>query len=111
MSLWADYLAEREGIETHETEWGFVSYKPFDDETMYLMDSYIIPKHRRKGLWYSLEKHCVNKAKEMGYSKIMTSVVIGTKNWDQNLSCLILKAGYRVSNVSDPFIYLEKEID
>lgn len=46
MSLYADYIKEREGREVIENSIGFVAFKIIDNEC-YLADMYIVPDSRR----------------------------------------------------------------
>jgi ribosomal protein S18 acetylase RimI-like enzyme len=48
MSLWCDYLKEREGFESVETQYGFATFKITDGE-MYIRDLYVLPDFRRLG--------------------------------------------------------------
>lgn len=48
MSLWTEYLKEREGFESVETEYGFATFK-ITNEEMYIRDLYVDPVVRRLG--------------------------------------------------------------
>ena len=47
-SLYPDYVKEREGLETLESDYGFAMYKIIGNE-LYCKEIYILPEHRRAG--------------------------------------------------------------
>jgi DNA modification methylase len=109
MDLYREYLLERENIELIYDEDSFVTYKLFDDY-LYVVDIYVKPESRRKGKSFEMGKTMDEKAKSLGYGKIMGSVCMSTSGWKISLEGLI-KFGYSVDSVKGSMIYLIKELN
>jgi GNAT superfamily N-acetyltransferase len=75
MSLWAEYLKEREGIETIEALDGFATYKLFPDtKECYIIDVYTKKEARKSGLAAGLADQITEIAKNHGCT-ILTGTV------------------------------------
>ena len=74
MSLYyADYIKEREGLDTLETDYGFATYK-LRGTDCYLQDVYIAPGYRKSGKGSDLANQVVAIAKAAGMRTLTSSV-------------------------------------
>ncbi len=90
--MYAEYLKEREGIETLTSENGFMTYTLTDD-AVYIVDVYIRPEARKTGEATKLEAKVIEKAKEAGKSHLMGSVSFGVAGIDASLKMMV-RSGY-----------------
>lgn len=73
MGLYADYLKERDGLETLSTEQGFAVYK-FRGNECYIQDIYVVPKYRSLKVASSLANEIAKIAKKAGYHILTGSI-------------------------------------
>lgn len=107
MSLYADYLKERQGIETVEHEFGFATYKRIDAETVYLQDIFVVKEHRRNGVASELSAKIAEIAKASGAKKLIGSVDITAHGVTESMKA-ILGDGFRFSHAQGNGIYFVK---
>lgn len=106
--LYLKYRKEREGIEYILVDGAFATFKPLKDH-LYFEDIYCIPELRDSGIIKDLTNKVEDIAKKSGYSKLLGSVDISTKNAERNLvSCI--KHGYKIIKLDGSVIWLQKEI-
>lgn len=74
MSLYAEYIKEREGRECIELASGFAAYCFLPDNTCLIADMYVTPDKRRTGYGRELVQMVVNKAREAGSNRLMIAV-------------------------------------
>lgn len=108
MSLYADYIKEREGFETLETELGFATYK-FGKEECYVRDVYIQPQYRQANIASKLVDTISDIAKKHGYKYISTSVVPSMKGSTDSTKA-ILKYGFQLLRSEDNMLWFLKEL-
>ncbi len=109
-SLYARYLAERNGDHVLETECGFASYRYLDDgATVYIVDIYVAPGSRNDKWASSMADEIVKKAKDAGAKKLIGSVVPSTRNSTASLRVL-LGYGMTLDSSGNDFILFKKEI-
>jgi hypothetical protein len=110
MSHYANYIKEKDGIETIETPVGFITYKFLDDgKTVYIFDCYIRPESRGKKMCKNFVTIVEWKAKNRGYTTNLTSVQIIIPNASKNIKTY-LGYGYQIIDAKDGVVYLSKEI-
>lgn len=109
MSLYADYIKEREGYHTIEDETFFLTFKKIED-ALYVRDIYIVPEHRSKGKSIELGKLTQQVAKELDCQVLLGSVDKGTYGWERNKE-IMLKFGYKQINEDGDFIQFIKELN
>lgn len=109
MSLYADYIKEREGFNTYEDSDSFFTYTKVKD-ALYIRDIYIRPEARSKGKSLELGLLGETIAKEMGLKAMMGSVDVDTNGWERNKEILI-KFGYKEVFKDGTMIYFNKDID
>jgi hypothetical protein len=108
MSLYADYIKEREGYQIIETDQGFATYiitdRLFEDNTIYLRDIYVSPSHRMTQEASTL----ANKVAEIGRINkcyhMIGSVCLTSKTVTENIK-VILAYGMEYFDVAVPMMY------
>jgi len=109
MSLYGDYIKERESYQIMEDERGFATFA-FNNHECYIRDVYIKPEFRKEGV----AKHFVDSietiAKAAGCKKMIGSVDASMRGADASLK-FVLGCGYKFRSTCGPNgIFLEKEI-
>ena len=107
MSLYGDYIKELHGREEVEGDGWFVTFeikKPY----CYLIDMYIVPEKRNKGLGLELNSIIEGIAKQKECNKILTSVDINCIK-DDNIK-LIKKCGYKLFKENKKGLFFIKDI-
>lgn len=108
MSLYAEYIREREGKEIVEDEKGFVTYT-FVPEGCYVVDIYVKPEFRKQGHAAALTDVVACVAKGKGCSKLIGSVCPQAKGSTDSLKAL-LAYGFQLDSCAPNLIYLKKEL-
>lgn len=106
--MYAQYLKERVGRETLQTEWGFVSYELRDDH-MYLVDLFIVPTHRQNGLGTELGNRMIELAEELKLDRIITTISPYTPGSEVSLG-MALKMNFKLYKTDEYGIYLERNL-
>jgi len=109
MSLYADYIKEREGYTTIEDRTFFVTFKKMGD-ALYVRDIYIVPEYRSKGKSIEIGELTTAIAKQMGCNALLGTVDRGTVGWERNMQ-ILLKFGYEVLEEKDNYIQFQKELN
>lgn len=109
MSLYSDYLKEREGVSTLEVEDGFATYRFNGEQECYIVDIYVRPSLRKAGLAASLANQICGVAKKQGCKFLTGSVDTSTKGVTESMSVL-LAYGMKFLRQEDTMIYFYKEI-
>ncbi len=105
MKLYAEYIKEREDAEIEYNEHGFMTYKE-DVDGIFLIDAYIIPEKREKGI---INELLTNIIKKTGIKKYYTSVDTRANGWEIS-QLAILKSGFTVLKKNNYEIYYSMEI-
>lgn len=108
VSLYAQYISEREGKHILEHAQGFATYM-FMEKGCYIEDIFVQKEYRKTGVAAHLADQIVEIAKEKGYTKLFGSVVPSANNSTESLEVL-LAYGFRLDNTSNNFILMVKEI-
>ncbi len=108
MSLYGDYIKERENKEIVETSDGFATYAIFGD-TCYIIDIYVVPAMRRSKVASELADKVVLAAKERGCSVLIGSVSVELPSATSSIKTLF-GYGFRVKNFADNLLWFVKEI-
>jgi hypothetical protein len=111
MSLYADYLKEREGKEIFECEDGFVTYSIYkgDVSFVYIEDIYVVPHKRKMGLageW--ADQICEKALKEYGCAYLLGSVDVTARGATDSVKVL-LSYGMKVQSTNGNMIYFKKD--
>jgi len=106
MNLYAKYLLEREGIHTLETSYGFVTYQCLEDQTVYIMDLYVLPEYRQ----HTPAQELADAVVELTQAKIVLgSISPDSKNAHQSLVRL-LAYGMTLWKIENNLIFFKKEV-
>ncbi len=106
MSLWAQYIKERNGMETLEHEFGFMTYK-IQGEECYIEDAFILPAHRQKNMGSLLLEEIEQKAREAG-CKHLTSVIRPSEVFATGSMKAQLAVGFKIyMSTSDKIIMMK----
>lgn len=108
-SLYAQYLEELEGGIVIEHEWGFATCKRYEDD-FYLEDIYVIPEKRDTKLGSELYKQAAQMAKDLGYKRVLGSIVPSRSNSTRMMQVMI-GMGFKVLASQNDIIFLFKEIE
>lgn len=108
VSLFGDYIKEREGKRIIEEDYGFVVYQIFNDQC-YIEDIFIEKQCRRAGLASELADEVVLKAKECGCKTLLGSVVPTANGATESMKAL-LAYGFKVQSAKENFIWFSMEI-
>lgn len=108
MSLYSEYLRERENVETLESDRGFATYY-FTNDGCYIKDIYVHPDHRKTGEASKLADEITKIAQEKGCNKLYGSVCPSAKGSTASLKVL-LAYGFSLDSSINNFIMMVKEI-
>ncbi len=110
MSHYADYLQERTTDSIIEDETGFVSYRFMEDgHAVYIVDIYVAPEFRKKGVAYGFADRIAKEAKEKGCACMIGSVVPSNKGSTESLD--VLRAyGMKLVSSGVDILYFRKDI-
>lgn len=108
MSMYGDYINEREGKSIIENEKGFATFK-INGEICYIEDIYIEPYSRQKHAASDLADKVVEYAKEHGCKTLLGSVNPATNNATISLKVL-LGYGMKLQGINHNLIWFYKEI-
>jgi ribosomal protein S18 acetylase RimI-like enzyme len=108
MSMYAQYIKERENKDCIENEYGFATFK-ISGEICYLEDIYIDPAYRQRHEASLLANQVVERAKEKGCKFLVGTVNPATNNATISLKVLL---GYdmKLDSIRDGLIWFYKEI-
>lgn len=109
MSLYADYIKEREDKDIVENDNGFATFKIFDNGECYLQDIYVVPAQRKSGLATEMADKVVSIAKENGCKTLIGSVCSDDKHATRNMK-VFLTYGMQIHKVIGNMIFLNKDI-
>jgi GNAT superfamily N-acetyltransferase len=107
-SLYAQYVAEREGQRVFEYKRGFVAYSQGPGH-LYLQDLFVAPAFRQSKVGSKLLQYVERKAREEGRANVFVGIVPGLELSNLMFS-LALKNGYAVSHTRGDDIILKKEV-
>ena len=89
MSLWADYIRETRDDLTVEDSGGFATYRYLPDNTVYIIDIYVVPALRQEGLASALADRIVAEAKARGCVKLLGTVDARCKRPTASIAVLV----------------------
>jgi len=108
MSLYSDYIMEREGFGCFEDKDSFVTYKKIDD-ALYLRDMFVCFEKRKTGIARKLVEQTIKIAKRMNCNRVITTIDTTTNNWEVNKKG-IESAGFTQVN-NEELLYFVKELN
>lgn len=108
LSLYAQYVLEREGAHIIEYDWGFAIYHMKVDH-VYLQDIFVVQSERKSGKGVQLMHEVAAKAKEAGINMMIGSVAPSTPFADAMFQ-IMQGLGFKLLSSSHDMVYLSKEI-
>lgn len=108
MSLYGDYILEREGREIVESEHGFASYKIMGSEC-YIQEIYVVPEMRTTKIASQMADKIAELAKEKG-CKYLTGSVCPTMNGATTSLRVLLSYGFKLAKSEENLIWMIKEL-
>ena len=111
MSLYAEYLKERESVDTIEFDNGFATYQFLGNGNIYLKDIYVTKRFRDGDLCDRLEMAVILIGKSIGCHSIIGSFCLNANNWQKSKRTL-RKRNYKFLKLDKPtkMVYLRKGI-
>lgn len=110
LQLHASYVKERTGADVLiEPGKGFASWKAVGADTVYIVDIFVAPEHRKNGAAKALADRIVEAAREAGAKWLLGSVDSRAENRTESLKAL-LAYGMELDRIEGPMIWLRKEI-
>ncbi len=88
MSAYADYLKERTDDQIIETEGCFVTYRYLNEMQVYIVDVYVAPELREKGIGAKLGDSVAAIAKQRGCTEMLGTVSLDTKGSKRSIQFL-----------------------
>lgn len=109
LSLYGQYLKERQGRGILETKDGFATFDYINEEIVYIVDLYVVPKKRNNHVAAHLADKICEVAKESGRKYLLGSVDLTASGAEA--SCKVLEAyGMTVHKVAEPMVFYIKPI-
>lgn len=108
MSLFAEYIQEREGKHIVESDKGFATYT-FVGDGCYIEDIYVAKKYRKHGQAAEFADQIAKVAKEKGFHKLYGTVAPGANGSTDSLKVL-LAYGFKLHSSNQNLIVMVKEI-
>lgn len=109
MSLYGDYIKEHRGDEIIESSIGFASYRFLSSTSVYIIDIYVKPEHRKSHAAAQLADIVCIKAKERGCLEVLGSVVPHANNSEASMKVL-LAYGMKPDSIKDNMVIFKKEL-
>lgn len=109
MSLYARYINEHHRDDIIETEHGFATYRYVADNSVYIVDIYVLPEYRKSNLASAMADDIVKLAKQRGCTKLLGTVAPAARNSTTSLKVL-LGYGMSLKSISNDLIIFEKDI-
>lgn len=110
MSLYSEYLKERTNDEILETHEGFATYRFLPDtKSVYIVDIYVIPEARKKGVAGELADKIMDIAITKGCKEMIGTVVPSAKGATTSLKVL-LGYGMTLKSATENLIIFRKEL-
>lgn len=108
MSLYGDYIKEREDFDIVENKFGFATFK-ITGEECYIRDIYVMPEFRQLDIASGLANQVTDIAKENGCKWLLGSVAVNSKGSTPSLKVL-LGYGFDLFSYQNGLILFKKEI-
>lgn len=110
MSLYGDYIAEREGFYIVEDDCGFATFRyNFEALECYIRDIYVKPAHRKDHVASRYADKIAELAKDEGCKHLTGTVAPGTAGATASLKVL-LAYGFKLHSIQDGLIWFSKEL-
>jgi GNAT superfamily N-acetyltransferase len=108
-SLYGQYIKERLGHGIVEIEHGFATFDYVSEDTVYIIDLYVVPEMRKSKIASTLADLICEQAKKDGKRYLLGSVDATAKTAETSHKVL-LAYGMQVYKVAEPAVFYIKEI-
>lgn len=108
MSLFGNYIKQRENKDIIESDKGFATYSIVKDG-IYIEDIYIENDHRHQGEAARMADQIADIAREKGLTKLFGSISPSANGSTDSLKVL-LAYGFKLNSSTNNFIWLEKVV-
>lgn len=108
-SKYSLYVKEREGLETHEDHRGFFTYRVINNGIFEVVDLFILPGFRGRGVGTEYANLIENMAKEFNCNTVYCYSCIEANNWKDS-DGYIRAHGYKKTHTEDNMVYYCKEL-
>lgn len=108
ISLYANYIQEREDFLAIEDEYGFATFK-IENEDCYVRDVFVVPELRRCGHGTKYLDRIKRMAQGVGAKTLSTSVCPGAVGSTESLKA-VLSYGFRLFLAKENFIIFRMDI-
>lgn len=108
MSLFGDYIKEKDGKCIYETNLGFITYE-FLGEACYIEHIYVVPSARRDGIGSEMADHVSILAKSKG-CKFLTGTVRPSAIGSTDSTLALIEYGFKLMQSQNDAIYFAKEL-
>lgn len=109
IDLYKQYLIEREDKHLVSLEGGFATYKQVDQNSVWLVDIFVVKELRRNGVATKLSEMVAEKAKELGCNTLIGSVDITANGVTQSMQA-ILSDGFKFSHGQGNMLFFTKAL-
>lgn len=108
MSMYSDYVKEREDFETIETWQGFATYKITGKEC-YIRDIYVTKDFRKSAVASEMADQIAVIAKKQDCTQLLGSVSLAANGANASIKVL-LAYGFELQSAQNGFLVFKKEI-
>ena len=108
LSLYGEYIQEREGKSIIENDFGFATFLINGDEC-YVCDIYIKKEHRIKNIASKFTDEIADIGREMGCKYLLGTVTPSLRGATVSMKAQ-LAYGFKIHAAKDDFIFLRKEL-
>jgi hypothetical protein len=109
MSLYSEYVKERENFDTVESESGFATYQIYDNGECYIKDIFVTKEARNTKLSYEMEEQINNIAKLKNCHTLIGSVCLDGFNSSKSLQ-ILLNDKWLIYKIVGNMIFVKKEV-
>jgi predicted GNAT superfamily acetyltransferase len=110
MTLWADYILEREGCKTIENEHGFLTFKEMPDGVIFIRDMFVHPSKRDSGVGQELFLELSEWARRADFKRCICQVDTRAGEASESLAKFLAK-GFRLEGAQNCVITLSRSIE
>lgn len=108
LSLYAEYIKERQGSDILETKYGFATFNLLGQEC-YVQDVYVVPEYRKSGVCKALIENIEVIANTNKCQYLTTSVSPVAKNSTDSIK-ICLRLGFQLFRSDSSLIYFMKRL-
>ena len=109
LSLYGQYLTERTSRGILETEHGFATFDYITDDTVYIVDLYVVPEKRKSHVASEIADKICEEAVKLGKKYLLGAVDL-TANGAENSVKVLEAYGMKVHKVVEPMVFYIKPL-